>query len=58
MYNGKFVVIDNLIEYINKNIYFRNVNIFIERMKNIIKIKEIELIRQNLYTCFKSTILI
>ena len=54
MYNEKFVVIDNFIKYINKNIYFQNVNIFIERVKNIIKIKKIELIRQNFYICFKS----
>ena len=58
MYNGKFVVIDDFIEYINKNIYFRNVNVFIERIKNIIEVKKIELIRQNLYICFKNTILI
>ena len=57
MYNEKFVVIDNFIEHINKNIYFQNVNVFIERVKNIIKVKEIKLIRQNLYICFKNTIL-
>ena len=57
MYNEKFVVINGFIEHINKNIYFRNVNVFIEQVKNIIKIKEIELIRQNFYICFKSTTL-
>ena len=43
MYNDKSAVIDNFIKYINKNIYFRNVTYFIERVKNIIKVKKIEL---------------
>ena len=35
-------------KYINKNIYFRDIYFFIKRVKNIILIKNIELIRENL----------
>ena len=57
MYDEKFVVIDQVIEHIEKNIYFRNVNDFIDRVKNITNIKNVELIRQNLYICFRDTTL-
>ena len=58
MYNEKFVAIDDFIEHINKNIYFQNVNVFIKQVKNITKVKKVELIRQNLYICFKNIVLI
>ena len=58
MYDEKFAVINQIIEHIEKNIYFRNVNNFINRVKNITNIKNVELIRQNLYICFFNTILI
>ena len=54
MYNEKFVVIDIFIEYFDKNIYFRNVNYFINKTKNIIEIKKTKIIRQNFYICFKN----
>ena len=58
MYEIKFVVIENFIKYFDKNIYFRDVDIFIDRVKNMIVIKNVELIRQNLYICFRNTIFI
>ena len=45
MYDKKFVVIDEFIEHIDKNIYFRNVIYFIDRIKNMIEIKKVEIIR-------------
>ena len=57
MYNEKFVVIDQIIEHIEKNIYFRDVNNFINRVKNMKFFKNVDLIRQNLYICFRNTIL-
>ena len=53
MYDEKFVVIESVIEHIEKNIYFRDVNDFINRVKNMIDVKSVELIRQNLYICFR-----
>ena len=45
MYNNKFAIIDDFIKHINKNIYFQNVNNFINRVKNIIDIKKTKIIR-------------
>ena len=56
MYEIKFVVIENFIKYFDKNIYFRDVDMFIDRMKNIIVVKNVELIRQNLYIYFRDII--
>ena len=47
-YNGKSANIDNVIKHINKNIYFRDVRFFIERARDVITIKNVELIRENL----------
>ena len=58
LYDDKSIVIVEFIEHIDKNIYFRNVTYFIERVKNIIKIKNVELIRQNFYICFRDIALI
>ena len=56
MYEFKFVVIEKLIKHFDKNIYFRDVNMFIDRVKNMIVVKNIELIRQNLYIYFRNII--
>ena len=44
MYNGKFVKNETAIEYIEKETYFYNVYLFVERARNIIIIKNIEVI--------------
>ena len=36
------------IEYIKKKIYFKDITIFINRIKNIARVKNIELLRNNL----------
>ena len=53
MYDGKSVAIDQVIEHIGKDIYFRDVNDFIDRIKDMADIKDVELVRQNLYICFR-----
>ena len=58
MYDDKSIVIENFIVHIDKNIYFRDVTNFIDRVKNMTNVKNVELIRHNFYTCFRDTILI
>ena len=54
-YDDKFVVIEKIIKHVDKNIYFRDVNDFINRVKNMINVKSVEFVRQNLYICFRET---
>ena len=48
MYDDKSINIDDVIIHIEKDIYFKNVHYFIRRIKNIITIKKVDIIRQNL----------
>ena len=57
MYEFKFVVIENSIKHFDKNIYFRDVDMFIDRVKNMTIVKNVELIRQNFYICFRDIVL-
>ena len=41
-------------EHEGKNNYFRDVHIFVNRMRNLIIIKSDKLVKNNLYICFKS----
>ena len=47
-YNNKSNNIEAKIEYIEKKIYFRDIMIFINRIKNITKVKSIKLLYNNL----------
>ena len=58
MYKFKFVVIEKSIKHFDKNTYFHDVDIFIDRVKNMIIVKNIELIRQNLYICFRNIVFV
>ena len=58
MYDDKSAAIDELIEHIDKNMYFRNVIYFIDRIKDMTEVKKVEVIRQNLYICFRSIALV
>ena len=58
MYDDKSAITDNLMKHVDKNIYFRNVNDFIDRVKDMIDVKRANMIRQNLYICFRETTLI
>ena len=48
-YNDKTIYIAALIEHTDKNIYFRNIHLFLDRAKQFILIKEAELVRENLW---------
>ena len=48
LYDNKSNNIKVEIEYIEKKTYFRDITIFINRIKNIAKVKNIELLRNNL----------
>ena len=45
------------IEYAKKEIYFRSIIIFIDKIKNVIKIKKIELLRNNFQIYLRNEIL-
>ena len=53
MYDDKSAATDEPIEHIDKNTYFRDVSYFIDRIKNMTKVKRAEVVRQNLYICFR-----
>ena len=57
MYDGKSAVTGNLIEHAGKDTYFRDVHLFVERAKDVATTKGEELVRQNLYTCFRGVAL-
>ncbi len=45
-------------QYAEKDTYFRNVHLFIDRVKNIAVIKSVEVVRNNLYTCLRDIVMI
>ena len=49
MYDDKSAIIDNFIKHVDKNIYFRNVNDFIDRVKNMIDVKKTNIIRNSVW---------
>ena len=56
-YEGKFAQTKNLIIHSEKNTYYKNVHVFIERIKKMIIILKTKQIRRNLSTCLKKTVL-
>ena len=56
MYDEKSIIIEKFIMHVEKNIYFRDVNDFIDRVKNITNVKNTKLIRQNFYICFRNIV--
>ncbi|KAG7004444.1 hypothetical protein G7Y79_00025g057300 [Physcia stellaris] len=52
-YEEKNVIIGNPIEHSGKNTYFRNVHFYIEKIKNMILLKDVDIIRANLYSCMR-----
>jgi hypothetical protein len=53
MYENKFAVTDEFIEHAEKNIYFRNVHLFLKRVKDVTKVKDAAQIRENLFICLR-----
>jgi hypothetical protein len=58
IYDEKFTVTTDSMQHVDKDTYFRDVYLFIDRIKNIAIIKEIETVRNNLYTCLRDTVMI
>ena len=56
-YNNKFNNTKAKIKHIRKKTYFYNVFIFINRIKNIIKIKSVKLMRNNLQIYLRDEVL-
>jgi hypothetical protein len=53
MYENKSIVTEEFIEHAEKNIYFRNVHLFLKRVKDVAKVKNAAQIRENLFTCLR-----
>ncbi len=53
MYNDKFMHTDDFLKHSDKKTYFRDVHLFIEHVKNILYIKDINLVRTNLWICLQ-----
>ena len=51
-YNDKLSDIKIEIKYVKKKTYFRDIIIFINKIKNVIKIKNVELLRNNFQIYF------
>jgi hypothetical protein len=51
--NNKFIFTEKFIEHVEKNIYFRDVHLFLKRIKDVTKIKDVAQIRENLFTCLR-----
>lgn len=48
MYDNKLITIDDIIEHVNKETYYQNVHVFINRIKDIIHVDELKIFCQNL----------
>ena len=57
MHENKSIYIDDFITQIEKNIYFRDVHYFMRRANDIVTIKRVELVRQNLWICLREIVL-
>ena len=56
-YDDKTAATTSFIKHTRKNIYFRDVHMFIEKVKNMIFIKRNEAVKTNLYNRLKSIVL-
>jgi hypothetical protein len=54
MYDNKFTFTEKFIEHVKKDIYFRNVHLFLKRVKNVIRVKNVNQVRQNLFICLRN----
>ena len=57
-YEGKSSSFDSALEYAGKDIIFRNIHVFIDRVKDVTESKKWKIIRDNLSTCLKGQALI
>ena len=52
-YENKTIFIDDSISHFDKNTFFKNVHLFVNRVKNIVAVKNLKLIRKNFWTCLR-----
>ena len=55
IYDNKSINIGSAIEHVGKNIYFRDVHFFIERIQKITLIKPVDFVRVNFWMNFRGT---
>ena len=56
-HDNKSVIIDAIMKFVNENIIFRDVHLFMIRAKNFAIIKNDDFVRRNLYLCLKNDVL-
>ena len=52
-FNDKTIATASVMKHSEKNIYFRNIHLFLERCSNIVTIKDEQLIKNNLFICLR-----
>jgi hypothetical protein len=57
-YDDKIMTTLDSMQHVDKNTYFRNVHLFIDRVKDIVVIKNVEMMRNNLYICLRNIAMI
>ena len=57
LYDNKSIAIDDSIELVDKNTYIRDVHLFIDRVEDITRIRDFELMRNNLYIYFREIVM-
>ena len=55
-YEKKSAAIEKILTHSKKDIYYKNVHVFVEKIKEMIIIFDVEQIRRNLFFCLKDTI--
>ncbi len=56
-FDDKFAFIDEAVIHASKNIYYRDVHVFVERIKKMIIVLESEMIKKNLSSCLRESVL-
>ncbi len=58
IYDDKILTTAESMQHAGKDIFFRDIHLFIDRVKDIIVIKDAEIVRNNLYTCLRDIAMI
>ncbi len=53
MYENKSALTKKFIKHVEKDIYFRNVHFFLERVENVARMKNVIQVKKNLFTCLR-----
>ena len=56
-YDDKFVIIDAIMKFINENIVFRDVHLFMIKARNFVVTKNENIVRRNFFQCLKNDVL-